>query len=162
MTLPQPSGIIEYLISTSATDDPPSSVASTGPASVTYPSPTSVTSPSPSSVAPQAPPRSLTPVTPPLPLLAPPRSPSPVHAPTAPPAKVKGKKRNAATAALDSVEAAADDTVGRGPFIKLGRSLGFPFLGTCLVPLPSLQTLYEITPFSWLSVLGNVFGSVAK
>ncbi|KAJ7721975.1 hypothetical protein B0H14DRAFT_3520456 [Mycena olivaceomarginata] len=63
MTLSQLSGIIEYLISTSSTSDPPayslaspspspSSVASTGPDSVTYPSPTSVTSASPSSVAP--------------------------------------------------------------------------------------------------------------
>ncbi|KAJ7209106.1 hypothetical protein C8J57DRAFT_1257673 [Mycena rebaudengoi] len=63
---------------------------------------------------PQAPPQSPTPVTHPSPLLAPPRSPLPAHASTAPPANVKGKKRNAATAALDSVEAAADDSLRRG------------------------------------------------
>ncbi|KAJ7889306.1 hypothetical protein B0H14DRAFT_2561805 [Mycena olivaceomarginata] len=114
MTLSQLSGIIEYLISTAATEAlrtpsppraPPRSHTPVPPRS-----PPPVLPPSP----PQAPPRSPTPVTPPLPLLAPPRSPSPFHAPTAPPAKVKGKKRNAATAALDSVEAAADDTLGRG------------------------------------------------
>ncbi|KAJ7893894.1 hypothetical protein B0H14DRAFT_2559521 [Mycena olivaceomarginata] len=160
MTLSQLSGIIEYLISTSATSDPfvfhakhdilahrraatealhtpspppapvpplsppraptrshtpvpprsPPPVLPLSPPQAPPRSPTPVPPPAP----PPVPPRSPTPVTPPSPLLGPPRSPSPVHAPTAPPAKVKGKKRNAATAALDSVEAAAADILGRG------------------------------------------------
>ncbi|KAJ7307900.1 hypothetical protein DFH08DRAFT_823983 [Mycena albidolilacea] len=166
MTLSQLSGIIEYLISTSATSDPfvfhakhdilahrraatealhtPSPppapsllplpvpplsppraptrshtpVPPRSPPPVLPPSPPQAPPWSPTPVSLPAPPpvprRSPTAVTPPSPLLGPPRSPSPVHAPTAPPAKVKGKKRNAAVAALDSVEAAADDTLGRG------------------------------------------------
>jgi hypothetical protein len=47
-----------------------------------------------------------------------------------PPANVKGKKRNAAMAALDSVEAAADDSLRRGR--RLRKS---PQVGLCIVPM---------------------------